>query len=325
MSALVDRFGRVARDVRISLTDRCNLRCTYCMPAEGLPVLPAARTLTSPELQRLTRILGDLGIRKIRLTGGEPLLRLDLETIVRGLAGFEDVAMTTNAIGLAARASGLVAAGLRRINISLDSLDPERYRAITRRGSLSDALAGLEAAIGAGLAPVKLNVVLRRGINDDEIEAFTDLANDRGIEVRFLEWMPLDADGAWRRQDVVPSAEVLDRVAARVPLLPRLRDSAPARSFAFADGRPGGVGVIGSVTEPFCSSCDRLRLTVDGALKTCLFAHEETDLRGPMRAGASDAAIVALIRDAVAGKPAGHGIDEPAFMPPLRSMSAIGG
>lgn len=332
--ALVDGFGRVADDLRVSVTDRCNLRCTYCMPAEGMPWLPREELLHYEEISRLVGLLVEHGVRTVRITGGEPLVRRDLPVLVGKLraAGDErgvqlDLSVTTNGMLLSALADDLAAAGLDRVNVSCDSLQRHRYREMTRRDALDATLAGLHAADAAGLRPVKLNVVVIRGTNDDEVADFAELARRSGYEVRFIEYMPLDEEGRWRREDVVPSAEVLERIAARYPLT-EARDEPgpePATTYRFADGAPGAVGVIPSVTAPFCSTCNRLRLTADGALRTCLFALDETDLKGPLRAGAGDDELSALVVDAVAAKWAGHRINQPDFQRPGRSMSLIGG
>ncbi len=332
--ALVDAFGRTADDLRVSITDRCNLRCTYCMPAEGMDWLPKDDLLSFEEIRRLVGVLVSEGVRTVRLTGGEPLVRQDVATLVAMLREVGDaqgvrldLSLTTNGLTLAAHAQQLVEAGLDRVNVSCDSLQRHRYREMTRRDGLDATLAGLRAADAAGLTPVKLNVVVIRGTNDDELRDFAELARDTGYEVRFIEYMPLDEDGAWRREDVVPSDEVLERIAAVHDLTDARQEPGPepATTYRFADGAPGSIGVIPSVTAPFCDTCNRIRLTADGAFRTCLFALEETDLRSPLREGATDAEIVALVRDAVAAKWAGHRINEADFTRPGRSMSLIGG
>ncbi len=332
--ALVDAFGRTADDLRVSITDRCNLRCTYCMPAEGMDWLPKDDLLSFEEIRRLVGVLVSEGVRTVRLTGGEPLVRQDVATLVAMLREVGDaqgvrldLSLTTNGLTLAAHAQQLVEAGLDRVNVSCDSLQRHRYREMTRRDGLDATLAGLRAADAAGLTPVKLNVVVIRGTNDDELRDFAELARETGYEVRFIEYMPLDEDGAWRREDVVPSDEVLERIAAVHDLTDARQEPGPepATTYRFADGAPGSIGVIPSVTAPFCDTCNRIRLTADGAFRTCLFALEETDLRSPLREGATDAEIVALVRDAVAAKWAGHRINEPDFTRPGRSMSLIGG
>lgn len=328
--ALVDRFGRVATDLRVSLTDRCNLRCTYCMPAEGLDWLPTSALLTAGELSRLIRVAVErLGITEVRFTGGEPLLRRDLTQIVAATTGLRprpSVSLTTNGIGLARRVDDLVAAGLDRINVSLDTLRPERFRAISRRDRLADVLAGLAAARAAGLSPVKVNAVLLRGVNDDEAGALLDYCLDHGYQLRFIEQMPLDPQHAWDRRSMITAEEILAalRRTHRLTPDPAERGSAPAERW-LVDGGPGVVGVIASVTRPFCATCDRTRLTADGQLRTCLFARTETDLRGALRSGASDEELAELWRGAMWGKAAGHGISDSDFTQPQRPMSAIGG
>jgi GTP 3',8-cyclase len=328
---LADAYGRVATDLRVSLTDRCNLRCAYCMPAEGLDWLPRPDLLTDDEVIRLIRIgVEVLGIREVRFTGGEPLLRRGLTRIIErtaGLAPRPEISLTTNAIGLARLAGPLRQAGLDRVNVSLDTLRPETFRALTHRDRLPEVLAGLDAAVDAGLAPVKVNTVLMRGINDDEGPQLLRFCLARRYELRFIEQMPLDAQHGWRRENMVTAEEILNGLSADFELTPDdpdARGSAPAESF-LVDGGPARVGIIGSVTRPFCGSCDRVRLTADGQLRNCLFAREESDLRGPMRAGAADAGLAERWRRAVAAKRPGHGIDDPSFLQPDRPMSAIGG
>ena len=329
MGALVDRFGRVHSDLRVSLTDKCNLRCTYCMPAEGLDWLPSPELLTDDEVVRLVSIaVTQLGITKVRLTGGEPLLRRGLLDIVGRLAALDPhptLALTTNGIGLARLAGDLASAGLDRVNVSLDTLLPDRFRELTRRDRLDDVIAGLEAAAAAGLTPVKLNAVLMRGVNDDEALALLNFCLERGYQMRFIEQMPLDAQHSWKRADMVTAEEIHAALSAEHTLTPLPgRGSAPAEEFLVDDG-PATVGVIASVTKPFCAACDRVRLTADGQLRNCLFAREESDLRGPLRAGATDTELATRIRASIAGKRAGHGIDDPTFLQPDRPMSAIGG
>ncbi len=324
-----DSFGRVATDLRVSLTDRCNLRCTYCMPVEGLAWLPGEETLTDEEVLRLVRIaVTRLGVTEVRLTGGEPTVRPGLVGLVARLVALRprpQVSMTTNGTSLARLAGALRAAGLERVNVSLDTLRADRYLAITHRDRLADACAGLAAAAAAGLAPVKVNAVLLRDVNDDEAAALLRWCLERGYALRFIEQMPLDPQHSWDRGVMVTGAEILARLRSEFTLtaLPG-RGSAPAELFA-VDGGPDTVGVIGSVTAPFCVACDRVRLTADGQVRSCLFAREETDLRTPMRAGADDAHLAQLWAAAVRGKRAGHGIDDPAFAQPARPMSAIGG
>ncbi len=327
---LLDRYGRVATDLRVSLTDRCNLRCQYCMPAEGLDWLPTDDTLTDAEVLRLVGIaVGHLGVRSVRLTGGEPLLRRGLAGLVAGMAQLEPrpkIAMTTNGLGLRRTAAALAAAGLDRVNVSLDTIRPDTFRAITRRDRLADVLAGRAAASDAGLGPVKVNAVLLRGVNDDQAAELLQWCIARGYQLRFIEQMPLDAQHGWSREAMVTAAEVFAQLEQRVTLTParRPRGSAPAEEF-LVDGGPATVGIIASVTRPFCGDCDRVRLTADGQIRNCLFAREESDLRGALRGGAGDEDIAARWRTAMWGKRPGHGIDDPTFLQPTRPMSAIGG
>ncbi|HVL89579.1 MAG TPA: GTP 3',8-cyclase MoaA [Actinomycetota bacterium] len=325
--SLVDGFGRVADDLRISVTDKCNFRCTYCMPAEGLKWLPRDEILTFEEIDRLAGIFVGLGVKTIRLTGGEPLMRRDLSRLVGMLndRGVPDLSLTTNGFWLAGQAKELAEAGLKRINVSVDSLLRHRFAEMTRRDALEAVMKGLKAAEEAGLAPIKLNAVVVRGTNDDEIVDFARFARDTGYQVRFIEFMPLDADEAWERSAVVPSAEVLDRIRDAFALEPVEHGPEPATVYRFADGAPGGVGVISSVTEPFCDSCNRVRITAEGRLRNCLFALGETDLRAMLRGEASDDQIIEAITANVAGKWRGHLIDRPGFKRPGRSMSMIGG
>jgi len=324
---LVDGFGRVADDLRVSVTDRCNFRCTYCMPADGLAWMPKPEILTFEEITRAVRVFLSLGVRTVRLTGGEPLLRRDAVHLVEMLAalGIPDLSMTTNGFTLASHADALARAGLGRINVSVDSLLRHRFAEMTRRDALDQVLEGLRAAERAGLKPIKLNAVVIRGTNDDEVVDLARFARETGYDVRFIEFMPLDADEAWSNDQVVPSAEVLATIGEAFPLEPIDHGPEPARAYRFADGARGTVGVIASVTEPFCGSCNRIRLTADGQFRTCLFATSETDLRALLRGGASDADIAEAIRAAVAGKWAGHAIGRPGFERPARSMSMIGG
>ncbi len=328
--ALVDRFGRVATDLRISLTDRCNLRCTYCMPAEGLEWLPSSDLLSDAELLRLIRIaVTRLGVRELRFTGGEPLLRRGLEGLVESCAALEprpEISMTTNGIGLERRAAALAEAGLDRLNVSLDTLNPDRFNTITRRDRLPDVLAGLAAAKAAGLAPVKVNSVLMRDVNADEAVDLLRFAVDNGYELRFIEQMPLDAQHGWQRTEMVDAQEILTSLRTAFTLEPESRDrgAAPAELWV-VDGGPRRVGVIGAVTRPFCDQCDRTRLTADGQVRSCLFATTETDLRTLLRGGADDEEISNAWRGAMWAKAAGHGINDPDFLQPSRPMSAIGG
>jgi len=323
---MVDAFGRVVRDLRVSVTDRCNFRCLYCMPAEGLPWLGAGQVLDRDEMVRALRVAVDLGVRTVRITGGEPTLRRDLVEIVAALGGLEvELSITTNGYLMDRLAQPLKDAGLTRANISLDSLRPERFKQITRRDALERVLAGIEATLAAGLRPVKINAVLVRGFNDDELESMAAWARDLGVELRLIEFMPLDAPGEWTREQVVPAGEILARLDQAFGLqAPEPRGSAPAERYRYADGR-GAVGVIASVTRAFCAQCDRIRLTADGQVRTCLFATNEYDLRALMRSGGDDEAIARLYLDAVARKQWGHQINEPGFVQPARGMSQIGG
>jgi GTP 3',8-cyclase len=328
---LVDRYGRMATDLRVSLTDRCNLRCTYCMPAEGLDWLPTPEVLTDDEVVRLVRIAVErLGVRQVRFTGGEPLLRRGLVDIVARCSQITprpELSLTTNGVGLARLAPALAAAGLNRVNGSLDTLDPQRFEAISRRRRLSDVFEGLAAVAAAGLQPVKVNAVLMRGINDDEAPRLLRWAVDRGYQIRFIEQMPLDAQHAWDREQMVTAEEILSSLRAEYQLTPvgaDERGSAPAETW-LVDGGPARVGVIGSVTRPFCGACDRTRLTADGQVRTCLFSRDESDLRSPLRGGATDSELAKRWRIAMAGKLPGHDIDDPGFLQPARPMSAIGG
>jgi len=324
---LIDGYGRIAKDLRISVTDRCDLRCTYCMPAEGLEWLAQDELLTYGEIERIARLLVGLGITSIRLTGGEPLMRPNLDDLVGRLStlGLEDLSLTTNGTTLARHAQRLAGAGLSRVNVSLDSLVSHRFAEMTRRDALEKVLDGIDAAHRAGLTPVKVNCVVVAGTNDDEILDFAEFARRTGCDVRFIENMPLGGGDGWVPDAVMPSAEVLARIDERHPLVGLARDAQPASSYAFADGSPGRVGVIASVTEPFCEQCDRLRLTSDGFLRTCLFAHIESDLRTPLRAGASDAELRTIVIEAVAAKGPGHAIGQQQFEQPVRLMSRIGG
>jgi GTP 3',8-cyclase len=332
---LLDRYGRTATDLRVSLTDRCNLRCTYCMPAEGLDWLPGEQVLTDAEVVRLVRIAVErLGVTDVRFTGGEPLVRRGLVGIVGATAALTPrprISVTTNGIGLTRLAAPLRDAGLDRVNVSLDTLSAERFRRLTHRDRHADVLAGLRAAAAAGLRPVKINTVLMRGVNDDEAAALLRFALDEGYELRFIEQMPLDPQHGWDRHAMVTAAEILAGLAG-FGLVPDdvPRGAAPAETwlvpgYTGAGGGPARVGVIGSVTRPFCGDCDRTRLTADGQVRNCLFATEESDLRSLLRGGAGDDELAAAWRVAMWGKRAGHGIDDPSFLQPDRPMSAIGG
>ena len=330
---LADAYGRVATDLRVSLTDRCNLRCAYCMPPEGLDWLPGAEVLTDDEIVRLITIgVERLGITTVRLTGGEPLLRKNLELLVADIAALSptpDIALTTNGIGLAARAQKLAAAGLKRINISLDTLDPDTFAQLARRRRLPDVLAGITAARDAGLAPVKINTVLLRGVNDHEAFDLLRWAMAEQVQLRFIEQMPLDPQHGWKRDEMITADEIRERLSQHVELVEDPEDvltrgSAPAELFRVG-GTGYSVGVIASVSKPFCGACDRVRLTADGQIRNCLFARTESDLRTPLRTGASDSELAARWVAAVAGKQPGHGINDPSFLQPDRPMSAIGG
>ena len=332
---LADQWGRTATDLRISLTDRCNLRCTYCMPAEGLPTQPASALLQADEIARLTTIaVRDLGVRQVRFTGGEPLLRKDLLDIIRGCAELDprpEISLTTNAIGLASRAPALAAAGLDRINVSLDTVHAATFLEVTRRPFLERVLAGIDAAVAAGLTPIKINAVLLCGVNDDQAAELLTWCLERGHQLRFIEQMPLDADHAWERSTMVTAADIRARITEhfRLEADDEPRDGAPAELFrVYPIGGTtllGRVGIIASVSEPFCADCRRTRLTAEGGVRSCLFSHSETSLLAPMRSGASDAEIADLWRDAMWAKPAGHGLDSGRFVQPQRTMSAIGG
>ncbi|MDA0202213.1 MAG: GTP 3',8-cyclase MoaA [Actinomycetota bacterium] len=324
---LVDPFGRVIRDLRISVTDRCNFRCTYCMPAEGMEWLPRSEVLTFEEIHRVSRIFVErFGVEGIRLTGGEPTVRAHLPMLISQLSGLGvDLAMTTNGATLRNSAEELRSAGLRRINISLDTLHADRFEQMTRRNELENVLAGIDAAVAAGFSPVKINAVIERGVNDDEIVDLARFGRERGVEVRFIEFMPLDATGHWANDRVVGQDEIVERIAEVFPLeqMPA-RGAAPADRWRYLDGA-GTVGVIPSVTKPFCGDCDRVRLTAEGQFRTCLFATDEFDLREIMRSGGDDDALAGRIIAAVGTKWAGHQINRVEFIRPNRSMSQIGG
>lgn len=327
---MVDTFGRTATDLRVSLTDRCNLRCSYCMPAEGLDWLPTEETLTDDEVVRLVKISVDhLGIREVRFTGGEPLVRRGLVDIVRRtkeLTPSPETSLTTNALGLARTAQALADAGLDRVNVSLDTIRREDFHEITRRDRLDDVVKGLAAATAAGLGPVKVNAVLLRGVNDDQAPELLRWCIGRGYQLRFIEQMPLDAQHGWRRDTMITADEIFKSLESEFMLEPaeEPRGSAPAETF-MVDGGPATVGVIASVTRPFCGDCDRVRLTADGQVRNCLFAREESDLRSALRGAASDEEIADRWRAAMLPKRPGHGIDNASFLQPTRPMSAIGG
>lgn len=337
---LIDPFGRTVRDLRISITDRCNFRCTYCMPAEGMKWLDRADVLTYEELHRVAGIcVSHFDVDGIRLTGGEPTMRAHVAVLINKLAGLVvpatanspragkpiDLAMTTNGATLRLIASELRAAGLGRINISLDTLKPEKFLEMTRRDELQHVLDGIDTAIATGFSPVKINAVVQRGINDDEIVDLAVFGRDKGVEVRFIEFMPLDAQGTWQHSQVVSQDEIVAAINAVFPLEQMTaRGAAPADRWRYLDGR-GAIGVIPSVTKPFCGDCDRVRLTADGQFRTCLFSTTEFDLRAMLRGGASDDEIAAEIKRAVGTKWAGHNIGNVTFVRPRRSMSQIGG
>jgi cyclic pyranopterin phosphate synthase len=316
-------------DLRVSVTDRCNFRCRYCMPAEGMPWIPREEILSFEEIERLVRLLVHLGVQDVRLTGGEPLVRREFPALVarlRAIEGIRDLSLTTNAYLLDAQAADLVAAGIDRVNVSVDSLARARFFEVTRRDALDRVLAGLDAiAAFPQVHPVKVNAVPIPGFGRDDVLRFCDLARERDFQVRFIEFMPLDGDRAWRAEEVLTGAEVRAMIEEVHPLVARPREPhSTARVFDFADGR-GEIGFINPVSEPFCADCNRLRLTADGKLRTCLFSLHETDLRDPLRAGADDHELASIVRDAVWRKELKHRIDEPGFRPPARTMSAIGG
>ena len=323
---LVDTFGRVHRDLRISVTDRCNFRCTYCMPPEGLEWLPRSELLTFEEIERVARLLVErFGVHSIRLTGGEPTVRARLADLVAMLTPLgTDLALTTNGATLGLLAEDLAAAGLKRINISLDSLRADRFRDLTLRDDLDRVLDGVDAALAAGLDPVKINVVVMRDQNDDELLDFAEFGRRKGVEVRFIEYMPLDAEEGWRAGSVVGLAEITERIGAAYPFEAHRQGPEPASRFRYLDGK-GFFGVVASVTQSFCGSCDRIRLTADGQFRNCLFGLEEYDLRGPLRGGAGDDELADIVRGAVRDKWAGHSIGKVHFVRPARSMSQIGG
>jgi len=329
--ALVDTFSRVHRDLRISLTDRCSLRCTYCMPEQGNEWLARESILSLDEIERVAHVAARAGITTFRLTGGEPLLRRDIVDVVRRLAavpsasGPVEIAMTTNGIRLGEVLPDLVAAGLGRLNISIDTLVPERFAALTRRDRLADVLEGIAAAAASGLRPLKLNAVAMRGVNDDELVDLVAFATEHGAQMRFIEQMPLDAGHTWDRAQMVTREEILRSLSARWELTPVPgRGGAPAERWLL-DGGPHSVGVIASVTAPFCGDCDRLRLTADGQLRNCLFSTTEYDLVPILRGGGTDEDVDRMLRSCVHGKLAGHAIDDPSFLQPARGMNAIGG
>jgi cyclic pyranopterin phosphate synthase len=330
---LVDSYGRGHRDMRISLTDRCSLRCTYCMPADFADWIPSAELLTTDELMFVLEIAVDEGIDEVRLTGGEPLLRPDVVDVVRRINALPRpprISITTNALRLSGLAGPLRDAGLERVNVSLDTLDRERFKKLTHRDRLDDVLAGLAAARAAGLAPVKVNAVLMRGVNEDEAVPMLQRALEEDWQLRFIEQMPLDAGGLWNRANMVTAEEILENLSTAFDITPLpQRGTAPAEEF-YVNGGPATVGVIASVTRPFCGTCDRLRLTADGQLRNCLFARDETDLRAVLRDEAlsesdREAEVRRRLHASVLAKLPGHGINDPTFIQPPRPMSAIGG
>ena len=329
-SGLLDTYGRVATDLRVSVTDRCSFRCTYCMPAEGLPWLPTDEVLSDAELLRLVGVFVAAGVTHVRLTGGEPLLRRSIVDLVAGIAALTPrpaIAMTTNGSALARLAAPLAEAGLDRVNVSLDTIDPGQFLALTRRDRFEEVVRGLAAAAAAGLTPVKVNAVAMRGVNDHAVADLLAWCVDRGYELRFIEQMPLDPQHRWDRADMVTAAEIRRRLAERftlTPVDPATRGSDPADRY-LVDGGPATVGIIASVSAPFCSACDRVRLTADGQVRNCLFSERETDLRGPLRAAADDAQLAELIKGEMWRKGPAHGIGRPDFHQPPRPMSAIGG
>ena len=327
---LRDSYGRVADDLRISITDRCNFRCIYCMPAEGLKWLKRDDLLRFEEIARLARLFVErYGVRTIRITGGEPLVRVKVEELVGMINEIDptlDITMTTNGVLLREKAQLLKDAGLKRINISLDTLHMDRFHEIARSDAFKRVMDGIDASSEAGLSPIKLNMVVMKGKNDDEVVDFARLARDKGYEVRFIEFMPLDGDNIWTVDQVVPSRRIQEQIEDLFPLQPVVDTRpGPATRFKFADGTPGGVGFISSVSQAFCTTCNRIRLTAEGGLRTCLFSLHETDLRGPLRDGASDTELERLVRDAVWRKELKHHVGEPGFRQPPRTMSAIGG
>ncbi|MFY9781971.1 MAG: GTP 3',8-cyclase MoaA [Acidimicrobiales bacterium] len=324
---LIDRYGRIHDDLRISITDRCNLRCVYCMPEVGMTFQPRSALLSFDEIVRVAEVASSLGVTSLRLTGGEPLVRRDVPTLVSRLSaiGFNDLSMTTNGMLLSPLVPALVQAGLKRVNISCDSLRPERFNSIRRRGDLATVLAAMDAVESGGLTPLKVNVVILRGVNDDEVLDFASFARETGRVVRFIEFMPLDAQGKWDKDQLVPGREIYERIAATWPLdAINLSSSAPAERFRFTDGR-GEIGLISSVSEPFCGTCNRLRVTADGAIRNCLFSDDELSVRDLMRGGGVDHDVALMLRRSVWAKFPGHAINEPDFLRPARSMSMIGG
>jgi GTP 3',8-cyclase len=327
---LKDSYGRVIRDLRISITDRCNFRCVYCMPSEGVEWKDKSQILSYEELTLLAEIFVSLGINRLRVTGGEPLLRRGVVKFVRSLSkisGLEDLAMTTNGYFLPEFAQQLSAAGLKRVSISIDSLKPKAFEALTRINALDRVLEGIEAARRYNLTPIKVNMVVMRGINDSEVADLAAFARERNLVARYIEYMPLDGPGEWNREMVVSGREIYEQIHARFPLVPLdpNHKSETAVRFGFADGAPGEIGIIAPVTQPFCGACSRIRLTADGQIRTCLFSLGEHNLRDLVRSGASRTDIAEFIFKAVLKKEPSHRINEPDFVPPERTMSCIGG
>jgi GTP 3',8-cyclase len=329
-SGMPDTFGRFATDLRVSVTDRCNLRCTYCMPADGLSWMSKPEMLTDEEMLRIIAVFIGLGVRQVRLTGGEPLLRRTLVDLVVGIAELTprpQIAMTTNGVGLDRLAEPLARAGLDRVNVSLDTIDQQEFFRLTRRDRLVDVEKGLKAAASAGLTPVKVNAVAMRDVNDHSAADVLQWCLDRDYRLRFIEQMPLDAQHEWQRDQMVTAAEIRAQLSTRFTLTPlpdEARGSAPAELF-LVDGGPATVGIVASVSAPFCAACDRVRLTADGQVRNCLFARGEVDLRGPLRRGATDAELAGLVQGEMWRKARGHGIGDADFVQPERPMSAIGG
>lgn len=327
---LIDSFGRVHNNLRISVTDRCNIRCFYCMPEDNVQFMSRSKLLSFEEIERVVRIGVSLGINKLRLTGGEPLVRKDLSVLVSKLSvidGIKDIGLTTNGVLLAEQAQQLRDSGLKRLNISLDALDPEVFRKVTRRDGYDKVIAGIEAAREAGFDPIKINAVSIRNLTEDQLIPFAELARSTNTEVRFIEFMPLDADGNWNNDQVLPASEIIEKLASHYGPLTRTNsaaDRSPSSDYTFADG-VGKIGVIPSVTAPFCASCNRFRMTADGKLRNCLFSLEETDVRELLRSDGTDQAIGDAMIQCVATKKAGHQINSPDFVQPDRPMYSIGG
>ncbi|MBD3675540.1 MAG: GTP 3',8-cyclase MoaA [Planctomycetaceae bacterium] len=329
-SPFVDSFGRHHDNLRISVTDRCNIRCFYCMPADNVEFMPKSHLLTFEEIVRFVKVVVQRGVKKIRLTGGEPLVRRDLHKLIEqivAIEGIDDVGLTTNGILLADQAQNLYESGLRRINISLDALDPVKFKEVTRREGYEQVLAGIRAAQEVGFDPVKINAVSIRGLTEDQIVPFGNLARETGVEIRFIEFMPLDADATWQREKVLFASEILEKLSTEIgPLkpLPTQDPSAPATDFEFEDGR-GRIGIIASVSQPFCGQCNRFRLTADGKIRNCLFSLEETDIKQLLRENADDQTILAAVEASIQAKKEGHEINTARFIQPDRPMYSIGG